>query len=84
MDHDRAIVTWTVALLLAVITTAIVVIVVYAEGQGGGEGSGEAVVTDLAPGETFDETINGIRLVLSYDAEGNTFNGSVENTTDGT
>ncbi|MCY4518389.1 MAG: FxLYD domain-containing protein [Acidimicrobiaceae bacterium] len=45
----------------------------------GGEGSS---VVALAPDETYDETRNGARLILSYDAAANAFTGNVENTTD--
>ncbi len=48
------------------------------EGAGGGEEGSAAM---LAPGETFDMVRAGARLILSYDAAGNAFTGSVENTT---
>ena len=47
------------------------------EHGGGGGGSGAT----LAPDETFDMVRSGARLVLSYDAPGNSFKGTVENTT---
>ena len=52
--------------------------------QEGAEGNGETVVLDLAPDESFDETIGGIRLILDYDSEDSVFEGSVQNVTDGT
>ena len=47
----------------------------------GGSGSEEASGATLAPGDTFDAVRGGARLVLNYDAAGNSFNGTVENTT---
>ncbi len=38
--------------------------------------------TELALDETYDKTRNGARLILTYDAESNSFKGTVENTTD--
>ncbi len=56
------------------------------EGHGpGGEGSGggeEATANQLAPNETFDMVRSGARLVMSYDAQSNSFRGVVQNTTD--
>ncbi len=40
--------------------------------------------TELALDETYDKVRNGARLVLNYDAESNSFKGTVENTTDET
>lgn len=62
------------------------------EGSGehgrGGEGShdeeGEESGTELALNETYDNVRNGARLILTYDARSNSFNGTVENTTDET
>ena len=56
------------------------------EGSGGegseGSGSGEeASANMLAPDETFDMVRGGARLIMSYDAAGNSFKGTVENTT---
>ena len=48
------------------------------EGSGGGE---EAGANMLAPDETFDMVRGGARLIMSYDAPSNSFNGTVENTT---
>ena len=50
-------------------------------GSGGEEGSGAANM--LAPDETFDMVRAGARLILSYDAQSNSFRGNVENTTNG-
>ena len=40
--------------------------------------------TELALDETYDKVRNGARLILKYNAENNTFAGTVENTTDET
>jgi hypothetical protein len=40
--------------------------------------------TELALNESYDQVRNGARLVLAYDAQSNSFNGTVENTTDNT
>ncbi len=50
-------------------------------GETGGSGSEEAGGATLAPGDTFDAVRGGARLILNYDAAGNSFNGTVENTT---
>ena len=54
-------------------------------GEGHGEHGhgeqGEESPTELAPNETYDEVRNGVRLILAYDAQSNSFNGTVENTT---
>ncbi|WP_419837451.1 FxLYD domain-containing protein [Candidatus Poriferisodalis sp.] len=64
-----------------------------ASGENGGESGGErgGEVTEaggendtavaLTPGQTYDVTRNGARLVLAYDPAANTFNGTVTNTT---
>ena len=64
------------------------------EGHGpGGEGGSESDSAGSAPGgeegsanmlasnETFDAVRGGVRLILNYDAAGNAFTGTVENTT---
>ncbi|MDE0472925.1 MAG: FxLYD domain-containing protein [Gammaproteobacteria bacterium] len=55
------------------------------EGAGGESGSTpgseEASGANLAPDETFDAVRGGARLILNYDAAGNAFTGTVENTT---
>ena len=43
---------------------------------------GEESGTELALNETYDHTRNGARLILAYDAQTNSFKGTVENTTD--
>ena len=54
----------------------------------GGEGShdeeGEESGTELALNETYDNVRNGARLILAYDKQSNSFNGTVENTADET
>ncbi len=55
-------------------------------GEGGGEGSesgGEegSGANQLAPDEIFDAVRGGARLILTYDAASNSFEGTVENTT---
>ena len=52
-----------------------------AEGSSGGE---EASAAALAPDQTFDAVRGGARLVMNYDAAGNAFVGTVENTTNST
>ena len=49
-------------------------------GDNGGE-AGEESGTALSLDETYDAVRKGVRLVMSYDAEDNSFNGTVENTT---
>ena len=45
---------------------------------------GEESGTELALNETYDAVRNGARLILAYDAQSNSFIGTVENTTDKT
>jgi hypothetical protein len=45
---------------------------------------GEESGTELALNQTYDKTRNGARLILAYDPQSNSFNGTVENTTDKT
>lgn len=40
--------------------------------------------TELTLNETYDKVRNGARLILAYDAQTNSFKGTVENTTDET
>ncbi|MCY3760147.1 MAG: hypothetical protein OXH50_02755 [Gemmatimonadetes bacterium] len=49
-------------------------------GDNGGE-AGEELGTALSLDETYDAVRKGVRLVMSYDAEDNSFNGVVRNTT---
>ena len=54
-------------------------------GEGGTGGSEEGSAANmLAPDETFDVVRSGARLILSYNAAANSFNGTVENTSSGT
>ncbi len=50
-------------------------------GEGGASGSEEASGANLAPDATFDAVRGGARLIMNYDAAGNAFTGTVENTT---
>ena len=59
------------------------------EGSGGhGESShdeeGEESGTELALNETYDNVRSGARLILTYDAQSSSFNGTLENTTNET
>lgn len=45
---------------------------------------GEESGAELALNETYDRIRNGARLILTYDAQNNSFNGTVENTTNET
>jgi len=59
-------------------------------GEHGGERSGEhgeegeESGTELALNQTYDKVRNGVRLILAYDTQTNSFIGTVENTTDKT
>jgi len=46
--------------------------------------NGEESGTKLALDQTHDKIRNGVRLILTYDATSNSFNGTVENITDKT
>ena len=52
--------------------------------ESGSEGGGEESGMSLSLNETYDRVRGGARLVLSYDAAENCFNGFVENTADTT
>ncbi len=52
--------------------------------ESGGSGSEEGSGANLAPDATFDAIRGGARLILNYDAAGNAFTGTVENTTNNT
>ena len=54
------------------------------DGEGESDGDGEESGTQYGLNETFDEVRAGARLLLSYDATSNSFNGTVENTTGAT
>lgn len=45
---------------------------------------GEESGAELALNDSYDKVRNGARLVLTYDAQSNSFNGTVENTTEKT
>jgi len=45
---------------------------------------GEESGNELTLNQTYDNVRNGARLILAYDAQSNSFNGTVENTTDNT
>jgi hypothetical protein len=53
-------------------------------GEGGHDEEGEESGTELALNETYDNVRNGARLILTYDAQSNSFNGTVRNTTNET
>lgn len=47
----------------------------------GGQGEGEEDGTQLSIEDTYDVTKHGVRLILRYDKESNSFIGTMENTT---
>lgn len=54
------------------------------DGDGHHGEEGEESGAEFALTETYDEIRHGARLILAYDAESNSFQGTVENTTDET
>jgi hypothetical protein len=46
--------------------------------------NGEESGTKLTLNQTYDKVRNGVRLILTFDATSNSFNGTVENITDKT
>jgi hypothetical protein len=52
--------------------------------SGSATASQEESSIELALNESYDQVRNGARLILAYDAQSNSFNGTVENTTDNT
>ncbi|NER13584.1 hypothetical protein GWK08_09060 [Leptobacterium flavescens] len=53
-------------------------------GHNEGPGSGEESGTQLGLNETFDMVRNGVRLIMSYNSQNQTFEGTIENTTNST
>ena len=51
-------------------------------GEGGHSGEGEEDGTQYTLNQTYNEIRNGARLILAYHPRTNSFNGTVENTTD--
>ena len=54
------------------------------DGDGHHGDQGEESAAELALNESYDDIRHGARLILAYDAQSNSFNGTVENTTDET
>ena len=54
------------------------------DGEGGQKRDGEESGTELSLADRYDNVRNGARLILAYDAENNSFDGTVENTTEET
>jgi hypothetical protein len=50
--------------------------------EGGENGEGEESDNQYSLEEIYDETRNGTRLIISYDSQNKSFNGTVENTSD--
>ena len=68
----------TIAIMLAVVISG------CSSDRGTDAKEGEESGIELALNESYDEVRNGARLVLSYDVQSNSFNGTVENTTEET
>ena len=76
--NPRGRVLFTIVVILAAVVSA-------CAGGGGAVTPGEEESgTELALDESYDAVRNGARLVLTYDAQNNSFNGFVENTTEDT
>jgi hypothetical protein len=76
-NHNRRILI-TIGAIFAVVISA-------CAGGGGTIMTGEEETgTELALDESYDAVRNGARLVISYDAQSNSFKGFVENTTEDT
>jgi len=74
--NDRRMVLFTILVLLAAAVSA-------CAGDGSPVTTGEEESgTELMLDESYDAVRNGARLVLTYDAQSNSFNGFVENATD--
>lgn len=61
--------------------TMLVVIIYGCTSDGNFGKSGEELNAELALNESYDQVRNGARLILAYDAQSNSFKGTVENTT---
>lgn len=66
---------------LVVMGTMLVVIIYGCTSDGNFGKSGEELNAELALNESYDQVRNGARLILAYDAQSNSFKGTVENTT---
>ena len=69
---------------LATIAVMLTVVISGCSSDRGTDKEGEESGIELALNESYDRVRNGARLVLSYDAQSNSFNGTVENTTEET
>jgi hypothetical protein len=69
---------------IIIIMLASLALVMSACTSSNGSSSDEESGVELALDETYDRVRNGARLVLAHDPDSNTFNGFVENTTEGT
>ncbi|MCK4724602.1 MAG: hypothetical protein KAT29_02315 [Anaerolineales bacterium] len=68
-------------ILIAILIVLAAVISACSSDTEAGENQEESG-TELALSERYDQVRNGARLILSYNAQSNSFNGTVENTTD--
>jgi hypothetical protein len=71
-------------ILFAIVAILAVVISACASDGGSVTPSEEESGAELALDESYDGVRNGARLILAYDAQSNSFIGTVENTTDNT
>ncbi len=73
------------SILTAIVVLVIVAIIGCSKGDKPSMDDGEEEAgTELALDATYDKVRNGARLILNYDAQSNSFKGTVENTTDET
>ena len=84
MNHKSTFIHHKRIILFAIVAVLAVVISACASDGGSVTTSEEESGTELALDESYDAVRNGARLVLSYDAQKNSFIGFVENTTDNT
>ncbi|MDE0297875.1 MAG: hypothetical protein OXN17_04530 [Candidatus Poribacteria bacterium] len=70
----------TLIAIAVMLTTGLII-----DGSGVDDGvNDEESSTELAFNDTYDQVRNGACLILTYDAQSNSFKGTVENTTDET
>lgn len=77
MNYHQRVLFTIIAILAAVMSAC-------ANDDGGATTSEEESGAELGLDESYDAVRNGAWLILTYDLQGNSFNGSVENTTDNT
>ena len=71
----------TLVVIAVILTTGFINGFIGCSGDGTSGEGGEESNAELALDESYDQVRNGARLIMTYDAQSNSFRGTVENTT---